>query len=172
MCGTARSGGRPWKRSRRRAAAGPLGATVQSVLIGRGSRRWAAEVASYGADRVHVFDDAELAHYASESFARALAQVITEEKPAAVLIPYTAMGKDVAPRVSARVGAGLVSDVVKLEVNAGRLEARRPVYAGKALATVRWEGEPQMATLRPQRVRAGHAGGGAQVRHGQRAPPT
>jgi len=55
----------------------------------------------------------------------------------------------VAPRVAARVGAGLVSDVVKLEVKDGKLEARRPVYAGKALATVRWEGEPQMATLRP-----------------------
>ena len=67
----------------------------------------------------------------------------------AVLIPYTAMGKDVAPRVAARVGAGLVSDVVNLEVKDGKLEARRPVYAGKALATVRWEGEPQMATLRP-----------------------
>ena len=66
-----------------------------------------------------------------------------------VLIPYTAMGKDVAPRVAARVGAGLVSDVVKLEVKEGKLEARRPVYAGKALASVRWEGEPQMATLRP-----------------------
>jgi electron transfer flavoprotein alpha subunit len=122
---------------------------VQSVLIGQGVAPLAAELASYGADRVHVFDDAELASYATESFARALAQVIAQEKPAVVLLPYTAMGKDVAPRVAARVGAGLVSDVVKLEVKDGRLEARRPVYAGKALATVRWEGEPQMATLRP-----------------------
>ena len=122
---------------------------MQSVLIGQGIAPLAAEVASYGADRVHVFDDAELAAYATESFARALAQVITQEKPTVVLVPYTAMGKDVAPRVAARVGAGLVTDVVKLEVKDGRLEARRPVYAGKALATVRWEGEPQMATLRP-----------------------
>jgi electron transfer flavoprotein alpha subunit len=118
-------------------------------LIGQGVAPLAAEVASYGADRVHVFDDAELGSYATESFARALAQVITQEKPSVVLVPYTAMGKDVAPRVAARVGAGLVSDVVKLEVKDGKLEARRPVYAGKALATVRWEGEPQMATLRP-----------------------
>jgi electron transfer flavoprotein alpha subunit len=122
---------------------------VQSVLVGHGVAPLAAEVASHGADRVHVFDDAELASYATESFARALAQVISDEKPAVVLLPYTAMGKDLAPRVAARVGAGLVSDVVKLEVKDGRLEARRPMYAGKALATVRWEGEPQMATLRP-----------------------
>jgi electron transfer flavoprotein alpha subunit len=135
--------------SEARRLAGPLGATVQAVLIGQGVAALAAEVAPYGADRVHVFDDAALASYATEVWARALGQVITQEKPAAVLIPFTAMGKDVAPRVAARANAGLVSDVVKLEVKDGRLEARRPVYAGKAFATVRWEGEPQMATLRP-----------------------
>jgi len=135
--------------SEARRLASPLGATVQAVLIGQGTAPLAAEVASYGADRVHVFDDAALASYATEVWARALGQVITQEKPAAVLIPFTAMGKDVAPRVAARANAGLVSDVVKLEVKDGRLEARRPVYAGKAFATVRWEGEPQMATLRP-----------------------
>src|SRR5262249_52412917 len=67
----------------------------------------------------------------------------------AVLVPFTALGRDLAPRVAARVGAGLVSDVVRLEVKDGRLLARRPTYAGKAFATMRWEGEPQMATLRP-----------------------
>jgi electron transfer flavoprotein alpha subunit len=132
----------------RRLAKG-LGATVQSVLIGSGVAAFAAELASYGADRVHVFDDAELASYATESFARALAQVIVQEKPAAVLVPFTAMGKDLAPRAAARVGAGLVSDCTKLDVKDGRLVARRPMYAGKAYATVAWEGEPQMATLRP-----------------------
>lgn len=135
--------------SEARRLAQTLGATVQSVLIGHGVAPLAAEIASYGADRVHVFDDAELGSYATESFARALAQVITQEKPSVVLVPFTAMGKDLAPRVAARVGAGLVSDCIRLEVKEGRLEARRPVYAGKAFATVRWEGEPQMATLRP-----------------------
>jgi electron transfer flavoprotein alpha subunit len=59
------------------------------------------------------------------------------------------MGKDMAPRLAARTGAGLVSDCVALAIKDGRLEARRPMYAGKLYATVRWEGEPQMATLRP-----------------------
>jgi electron transfer flavoprotein alpha subunit len=135
--------------SEARRLAAPLGATVQAVLIGQGVAPLAAEVAPYGADRVHLFDDAALASYATEVWARALGQVIAQEQPAAVLIPFTAMGKDVAPRVAARAHAGLASDVVKLEVKDGRLEARRPVYAGKAFATVRWEGEPQMATLRP-----------------------
>jgi len=88
--------------SEARRLAGPLGATVQSVLIGPGVAPLAAELASYGADRVHVFDDAELASYATEAFARVLAQVITQEKPAVVLIPYTAMGKDVHFKVPCR----------------------------------------------------------------------
>jgi electron transfer flavoprotein alpha subunit len=58
------------------------------------------------------------------------------------------MGKDLTPRVAARVGASLVSDCVTLAVKEGRLEARRPMYAGKAYATVRWVGDPQMVTLR------------------------
>jgi electron transfer flavoprotein alpha subunit len=118
------------------------------VIIGPGAEGLAAELASYGADRVHVFDDAAVGQYATEVYARALAQVIQAVKPSAVLIPFTSVGKDLAPRVAARVGAGLVSDCVGLAVKDGRLEARRPMYAGKAFATVRWEGEPQMATLR------------------------
>jgi electron transfer flavoprotein alpha subunit len=131
-----------------RRLADSLGGSVASVVVGPGSAGLAAELGTYGADRIHVFDDAVLGAYATEPYARALAQVITETKAAIVLIPFTAMGKDMAPRVAARVGAGLVSDCVALAVRDGKIEARRPMYAGKAYATVRWVGEPQMATLR------------------------
>jgi electron transfer flavoprotein alpha subunit len=132
--------------SEARRLADGLGATVQAVTIGPAAAGFAAELASYGADRVHAFEDAS--GYATETWAKALAGVIAEAKPTAVLIPFTAMGKDLAPRVAARLGAGLVSDCVALLVKDGRLHARRPMYAGKAYATVAWEGEPQMATLR------------------------
>ena len=132
-----------------RRLAEPLKASVHSVLVGSGIEGLASELGRHGADAVHVFDQAELAAYATEPYARAVAQVVAAEKPAVVLVPFTAMGKDLAPRVAARVGAGLASDCVALTVKDGRLEARRPMYAGKAYATVRLEGEPQMATLRP-----------------------
>jgi electron transfer flavoprotein alpha subunit len=135
--------------SEARRLAGPLGASVASVLVGPGSAALAAELGAYGADTVHVFEDAALASYATETYARALAGVITTSKPTVVLLPFTALGKDLAPRVAARVGAGLVSDCVQLAVKDGRLQARRPIYAGKAFASVQWQGEPQMATLRP-----------------------
>jgi electron transfer flavoprotein alpha subunit len=135
--------------SEARRLAGPLAASVTTVVIGPGSEALAAELTAQGADRVVAFDDAAFGSYATESHARALAQAISEAKPSAVLVPFTAMGKDLAPRVAAKIGAGLASDCVALEVKDGRLVARRPMYAGKAYATVDWAGEPQMATLRP-----------------------
>jgi electron transfer flavoprotein alpha subunit len=135
--------------SEARRLAASLQGPVTAVLVGPGVEGLAAELASYGADKVHVFDDSALGAYATEPWARALAQAVTEAKPAAVLVPFTATGKDLAPRAAARLGAGLVSDCVSFAVKDGRLEARRPMYAGKAYATVRWEGDPQMATLRP-----------------------
>ena len=134
--------------SEARRLAGPLGAKVVSVLIGSGVEGLAAELGSYGADVVHVFDDAALGAYATEAYARALAQAIQETGASLILVPFTAMGKDLAPRVAAKAGAGLVSDCVALSAKDGGLLARRPMYAGKAYATVRWEGEPRMATLR------------------------
>ena len=126
-----------------------LGGPVTAVVVGPGIEGLAAELASYGADKVAVFDDAALGAYATEPYARALAQAVAEAKPAAVLVPATSMGKDLAPRAAARLGAGLVSECVSFTARDGRLEARRPMYAGKAYAKVLWQGEPQMATLRP-----------------------
>jgi len=125
------------------------GASVESVVIGSGVEGLAAALGAYGADTVHVVDHPELAAYASESYARALAGIVAGRKPSVVLVPYTAAGKDLAPRAAARLGAGLASDCVSLAWKGGRLEARRPMFAGKAYATVRWEGEPQIASLRP-----------------------
>lgn len=135
--------------------AGAIGGTVESVVVGAAGDAVVAALASYGAARVHVFEDPALAAYATEPYARALASVITETKPWAVLIPFSAMGKDLAPRVAAKVGAGLVSDCVGLEVKDGKLVARRPMYAGKAYATVAFSSEPQMATLRSNVFAAG-----------------
>ena len=70
--------------SEARRLADALGATVSSVLIGPGVRALASEAAHYGADQVHVFEDAALAAYATEAYARSLVQVIEDLKPAVV----------------------------------------------------------------------------------------
>jgi electron transfer flavoprotein alpha subunit len=126
-----------------------LSGHVATVVIGSGVQDLVGELASYGADSVHVYDAAQLDSYSTESYVSAIAEVAAATKPWAILIPFTSLGKDLAPRLSARLSAGLASDCVGLQVKDSRLEARRPCYAGKAYATVRFEGEPQMATLRP-----------------------
>ena len=126
-----------------------LGGTVATVVVGPGTDSLAPELASYGADTVHVFDDAAYGDYATEAWAAAVASVIAATSPSVVLFPMTALGKDLSPRVAAKADAGLASDCMALEVKDGRLSARRPMYAGKAFATVEWVGEPQMASLRP-----------------------
>ncbi len=125
------------------------GASVVSVVVGPASASFAADLAAYGADKVYAFEDAALALYATEAYTRALAKAFEETQPLAVLIPYTALGKDLAPRLAARLGAGLASDCVSLHVKAGRLVGRRPMYAGKAYATVEWSDGPALASLRP-----------------------
>jgi electron transfer flavoprotein alpha subunit len=129
--------------------AGAFGGTVATVAIGPGTEGLAGELASYGADKVHVFDAAAYGDYATEAWAKAVASVIEEMKPDVVFFPATAMGKDLAPRVAAKVGAGMATDCVTLEAKDGKLTARRPMYAGKAYATVEWEGGPRIASLRP-----------------------
>jgi electron transfer flavoprotein alpha subunit len=135
--------------SEARRLADALSATVSAVVVGPGAEPLASDLAAYGADRVIVFDDDAFAAYATESYARALAQAVADERPSVVLVPFTAIGKDLAPRVAAKLDAGLASDCVALSVAGGRLVGRRPLYAGKAYATVEWAGEPQLATLRP-----------------------
>ena len=125
------------------------GTSVAAVVVGSGISGLVDELASYGADQIHVFEDPALALYATEPYARALASVATQLQPSALLVPFTAMGKDLAPRVAAKLGAGLVSDCVSLAFKDGRLVARRPAYAGKVLATVAWKAGVPMATLRP-----------------------
>lgn len=129
--------------------ASQLSATVESVLIGSGVRARADELAAYGAARVRVFDDAALGAYSTEAYVRAMAQAVKAVEASVVLLPFTAVGKDLAPRLAGRLDAGLATDCVALGMKDGRLVARRPVYSGKAYATVCWEGEPRLATLRP-----------------------
>lgn len=146
----------------RRLAEALGGATVVSVVAGPpGSQALAGELAAHGADKVYAFEDQAFALYATEPYTRALAKAAEEIQPEVVLIPFTATGKDLAPRLAARLGAGLVSDCVSLQVKDGRLVARRPMYAGKAYATVEWSGGGvQLATLRPNVFALGPADAG------------
>jgi electron transfer flavoprotein alpha subunit len=129
--------------------AAALGGNVEAALLGAGLGNLPDVLAQYGATKVYVADDPALAIYSSEGYTGTLAAFIGKADPAVILLGATAMGKDLAPRLAARLGVGLASDCTALEIEGGRLLATRPIFAGKALARVKLNGDPQMATLRP-----------------------
>src|SRR5687768_10949218 len=118
----------------------------------------AEEAGKFGAKKLYV---ASVGDYLTESYAAALAQAVKDAQASVLLFAGTSNGRDLAPRVAARLNAGVASDVDRLEWTDGKLRARRPVYSGKAFATVDVTSNPAIATARPNAFPAEEAGGGA-----------
>lgn len=140
-----------------------LNTEVTAVLLGSGVKGLADELAEYGADKVIVVDDPELKDYRTEPYAHALSAVINEYKPEIMLVGATAIGRDLGPRVSARVKTGLTADCTVLEIGDfplnpvpgkeqqhNQLLMTRPAFGGNTIATIACPNtRPQMATVRP-----------------------
>ena len=93
-----------------------LGTEVTAVLVGSDVKGLTDELAEYGADKVIVLDDPELKEYRTEPYTHALASVIAEFKPEIFLIGATAIGRDLGPRLSARIHTGLTADCTQLDI--------------------------------------------------------
>ncbi len=140
-----------------------LNTEVTAVLLGSGIKGLADQLAEYGADKVIVVDDPELKDYRTEPYAHALASVINKYKPEIMLVGATAIGRDLGPRVSARVATGLTADCTVLDIGDFPLQAvpgqeqlhnqllmTRPAFGGNTIATIACPyNRPQMATVRP-----------------------
>lgn len=129
-----------------------LGGPVTAVLPGSGIGHLAAELIAHGADRVVVIDDPALAVYTTEYFAQALCAAVSSYPPDILLIGATAIGRDLGPRVAARLHTGLTADCTGLEIDpeSGNLLMTRPAFGGNLMATIICpEHRPQMATVRP-----------------------
>ncbi|MEQ8763170.1 MAG: electron transfer flavoprotein subunit alpha/FixB family protein [Planctomycetota bacterium] len=129
--------------------AGELGGEAMVVVIGSGVEGLAGELASRGAQKVIVVDQPELESYSTEGYAAALKIAIEKVDPAAVVLSATAMGKDLGPRVAAELKASLASDVTDVQVDGGTLTVKRPVYSGKAIATLKFTSALPMISVRP-----------------------
>ena len=121
-------------------------------------RAVADDAGMYGAKKLYF---ADAGAYNTEQHTAALEAAVKEAQPAIVLFAGTSNGRDLAPRIAARLNVGVASDVDRLEWKDGKLRARRPVYSGKAFATVDVSGTPAIATTRPNAFPAEEAGSGA-----------
>ena len=137
------------------------GGELAAFAAGNGAPGAAEDAGKFGAKKLYAVEDAQLDVYTTEPHTAALKQVIDQMQPSVVLFGGTSNGRDLAPRVAARVNAGVASDVDRLEWTDGKLRARRPVYSGKAFATVDVVSTPAMATTRPNAFPPEETGAGA-----------
>ncbi len=107
------------------------------------------QVAELGADKIYAARHELLNAYSPAGYSLTLAQAAAQFQPRIILGSATAMGRDFLPRAAARMRVGLAQDCMEIRIADGQLECVRPIYAGKAFATVRLTRVPAMATLRP-----------------------
>src|SRR5437764_1808408 len=135
------------------ALAARLGGPVEAIVIGPGSAE-APVLAAAGADRVLVAEGPGLDPYTTEAHAAVLADAIRARGPRLVLLGSTALGRDLAPRVAARLGLGLTGDAIDLDVAAdGRVRQHKPAFGGSIVAPILSRTRPEMATVRPGMLR-------------------
>ncbi|WP_419161376.1 electron transfer flavoprotein subunit alpha/FixB family protein [Candidatus Palauibacter sp.] len=132
-----------------RRLADELGGEAHAVALGpTGTEEAAVRLGGFGADRIFVGESDALAMCQPDVAAEAVARVVEAGDYGAVIFAATAQGRDLAPRVGARLGRGVASEVIDCRLEGGEIVVRRPMYAGKAIATLRFGRSPAVMTIR------------------------
>ena len=130
-------------------ASAAAGNDTHAVVLGEGVAGLASELAHYGAKVVHVADNAGLKFYSAEAYAQVIVGLAKSLGADVILAGHTPTGRDLMPKVAARLDAGLASDCTSLAFAGSNVTVRRPVYSGKATAEVEFVGEgPKLVTMR------------------------
>ncbi len=132
--------------------AGQLDQELSAVLLGNKVEHLTEQLGEYGAQNVYLAQHKLLDHYQTNPYAKVLSELIREHKPNIFLIGATAIGRDLAPRVSMRLDLGLTADCTELTIDPddGSLLQTRPAFGGNVMATIKTlYSRPQMATVRP-----------------------
>lgn len=128
------------------------GGSVTAVLVGNSVENLAQEMIQYGADRVVTVEHPHLKQYTSDGFSQAFMAVYEQEKPDAIVLGHTAMGKDLSPKLASKLDSGLISDVTKIEGEGDSAEFIRPIYSGKAFEKVQSKSGLLFFTIRPNNI--------------------
>ncbi|WP_282804723.1 electron transfer flavoprotein subunit alpha/FixB family protein [Clostridium tetani] len=135
-----------------REIADKLGVELTALLLGNKIDSIAEELVAYGADKVIYAQNPLLSHYTTDGYTKVICDLVAEEKPEIILVGATYIGRDLGPRVAARLRTGLTADCTALDVEEGtnNLLMTRPAFGGNLMATiVCGEHRPQMSTVRP-----------------------
>ena len=132
-----------------------LKARLAAVIAGENAAAHVSKLARHGADRVYMAEDERLARYTTSAYASLLVSAIRTHCPLVVMIPSTSNGRDLAPRIAARLKVGLTADCIDLDVNErGELMQYKPAFGGNIVALIYSKTIPQIATVKPGMLRA------------------
>lgn len=138
-----------------RKLADDLGEELAALLIGKDLQDLRQKAISFGAHKVYLADHSSLAEYHPDFYVTVISNLCQEMKPSILVLGQTDIGRDLAPRLAAKLGTGVSMDCIELNIDPEKklLLATRPVYGGNALAIKVWEkSRPQIATIRPKSV--------------------
>ncbi|MEW9673399.1 electron transfer flavoprotein subunit alpha/FixB family protein [Ammoniphilus sp. 3BR4] len=122
---------------------------VVAALFGTEASSHVEELSKYGPKKIYIADEAALSTYNNDAYTQALAQLIEEVQADVILMGHTSLGKDLAPRVAARLGVGLISDCTAVEIRNDMVVFTRPIFAGRAFQEKVFNQGKIFATLRP-----------------------
>jgi electron transfer flavoprotein alpha subunit len=136
-------------------AARGSGQKVRAIMLGSGAKTLVDQLAQYGVDEAHVGDNAAFDQYNPELFTKVVGDILGAGG-GTVLAAATMLGRDLFPRVAARLKCGIASDCTELSLSGGAVKARRPMYAGKCMASVEFtNSDCQIVLMRPNQLPAG-----------------
>ena len=135
-----------------RRLADKTGGPLVALIIGSDLAGLTDKIAGFGPDRIMLADSPLLEKYSNEGYASQIAEAVKQAAPTILIMAFTAMGFDLAPRVAGRLQAGLITDCTHLEMGENNLlDVTKPLYSGKVVGTIRFTGKklPQIVALRP-----------------------
>jgi electron transfer flavoprotein alpha subunit len=135
-----------------RQIADKLGVELTALLLGSNVEGLAKDLVAYGADRVLVANHHLLKHFTTDGYTKVVCDLANERKPEIILVGASFLGRDLGPRVSARLKTGLTADCTGLDTDdvTRHLQMTRPAFGGNLMATIECaDHRPQMSTVRP-----------------------
>ena len=140
-----------------------LDCNLTAIVLGADVENISKELEQYGADRIIVADNPALYEYLTDAYTNVIADFISKENPAVVILGASTLGKDLSARLSARLNAPLVMDCVSIRFEDKNLIATRPMYGGKVLADVSLDGNPQILAIRPNAMAIANTAGAGSI---------
>src|SRR5437868_14664111 len=137
---------------------------VTAIVLGSGAKAAAATLGKHGAKTVYVNEDKTFDEFLAEPATDALAALHEQQKPDLILFSFTPASREVAGRLAARLGTGLISNAGDVSASGGGFVAKVPYFGGAKIASMKANGKPAIILVRPKSFEASESGGAADVK--------